>query len=140
MASTIEPMLIVKENYKTFKGFEKDENPTRFYEHIDTVVRGNNSKEDWVKQGQQSVGGVVGAEFRSQALLAIILSLIGIFIYVMLRFETIFAVGAITALAHDTLIALGIYLLLGYQISLPVIAAILTIIGYSLNDTVVVFD
>jgi len=139
-ANTKSLEVIVKENYKTFKGYEKDENPTRFYAHIDSVVRGKNSSEDWVKQGQQSVGGVVGAEFRSQALLAIILSLIGIFIYVMLRFEAIFAVGAIAALGHDTLIALGIYLLLGYQISLPVIAAVLTIIGYSLNDTIVVFD
>ena len=112
----------------------------RFNAHIDAIIRGENSKEDWVIQGQQRVGGVVGAEFRNQALLAIGLSLIGIFIYVMLRFETIFAVGAIAALAHDKLIALGIYLLLGYQISMPVIAAILTIIGYSLNDTIVVFD
>jgi preprotein translocase SecF subunit len=57
-----------------------------------------------------------------------------------LRFEFIFAIGAIAAIAHDVIITLGIFSILGYEISLSVIAAFLTIVGYSLNDTIVIFD
>ena len=63
-----------------------------------------------------------------------------ILIYISLRFEFIFAIGAIAAIAHDVIITLGIFSILGYEISLSVIAAFLTIVGYSLNDTIVIFD
>jgi preprotein translocase SecF subunit len=61
-------------------------------------------------------------------------------IYVSIRFEFAFAMGAIVALAHDVLITVGIFCLLGNQLSLPIVAALLTIVGYSVNDTIVVFD
>ncbi|MBT5735196.1 protein translocase subunit SecF, partial [bacterium] len=63
-----------------------------------------------------------------------------ILIYISLRFEFIFAIGAIAAIAHDVIITLGIFSILGYEISLSVIAAFLTIVGYSLNDPIVIFD
>ena len=86
------------------------------------------------------IGSTISAEFQKKAIISMILAVIGIMIYISFRFEFKFAVAANVALVHDVLIATGIYLLCGRQISLPIIAAILTIIGYSLNDTIVVFD
>lgn len=91
--------------------------------------------------GQEtSVGGLVGAEFSKSAILALIASMIGMIVYISLRYEFAYAMAGIIALIHDVIIATGIFLLLDRQISLAVIAAILTTIGYSINDTIVVFD
>jgi len=87
-----------------------------------------------------SVGSQIGKELRNKGIKAIIWALIGIIIYVSLRFEFSFAVGAIVALIHDVLITIGIYSVLGHELSMPIIAALLTIVGYSVNDTIVVFD
>jgi preprotein translocase subunit SecF len=86
------------------------------------------------------VGPTVGADLRQKALLAVLYSMIGILIYIAWRFEIRFAVAAIAALAHDVLITIGAFSVLGLEFTLPVVAAILTVIGYSLNDTIVVFD
>ena len=134
-ATTKQLEVTVKEGHEKFDDISDS---AGLFAKIDGLVRTN--AEDAPRVAQLSVGGVVGDEFTKQAFLAIFLSLVAIFFYITLRFESIFAVGAIAALAHDTLIAIGIYTLLGNQISLPVIAALLTIIGYSLNDTIVVFD
>lgn len=88
----------------------------------------------------ENVGPKVGAELSGKAIMSIITALILILIYISIRFEFKFALGAIAALTHDVLITLGIFSLLGYEISLPIIAAFLTIVGYSLNDTIVIFD
>ena len=88
----------------------------------------------------EKVGPKVGSELSSDAFLAILSALGLILIYISIRFEFKFAVGAIAALTHDVLITLGIFSLLDYEISLAVIAAFLTIVGYSLNDTIVIFD
>jgi preprotein translocase SecF subunit len=87
-----------------------------------------------------SVGSQVGAELKSRGLKAIIFALLGIIIYISVRFEFAFAMGAIAALAHDVLITVGLFCLLGNELSMPIIAALLTIVGYSVNDTIVVFD
>lgn len=87
-----------------------------------------------------SVGSQIGAELKRKGINAIIFALIGIIIYISIRFEFAFAMGAITALAHDVLITVGIYCALGNELSMPIIAALLTIVGYSVNDTIVVFD
>ncbi len=92
-----------------------------------------------------SVGNLVGAQFQWRALWATVLCFVGIIIYVGFRFEWAYGVAGVVALIHDTLIAGGIYLLVGWftggrQLSLPVVAALLTIIGYSINDTIVIFD
>ncbi|HIE10925.1 MAG TPA: protein translocase subunit SecD, partial [Kiritimatiellae bacterium] len=89
---------------------------------------------------EDSIGPKVGRELQKKAVMAIGFALVGIVIYITLRFEFGFAMGAIVALAHDVLITVGVYCLFGRQLSLPIIAALLTIVGYSVNDTIVVFD
>ena len=86
------------------------------------------------------IGPKIGGELRRAAIMAVLLSLLGLLIYISWRFEFKFAVGAIVALFHDVVITLGIFSLLQYEISLAVVAAFLTIVGYSLNDTIVVYD
>ena len=82
----------------------------------------------------------IGSELSGKAVMAIFSALSLILLYISIRFEFKFALGAIAALTHDVLITLGIFSLLSYEISLPIIAAFLTIVGYSLNDTIVIFD
>ncbi len=86
------------------------------------------------------VGPQVGAQLRSRALLATLYSLLGMLIYLWFRFELIYGIAAVVACFHDTLITVGAFSLLNTEISLTVIAAILTLVGYSMNDTIVVFD
>lgn len=86
------------------------------------------------------VAGVVGNELKQKALIALILGMIAIFFYTTWRFETSFAIGAIVALLHDVLISLGVFALLGRELSLPMVGAILAVAGYSINDTIVIFD
>jgi preprotein translocase subunit SecF len=86
------------------------------------------------------VGPQVGEELTEDGGLAILYSLIGILIYVALRFEYRFAVGSVIALIHDVVITLGVFALFQVEFDLPVLAAVLAVIGYSLNDTIVVYD
>jgi preprotein translocase subunit SecF len=88
----------------------------------------------------EMVGAKVGKDLRKKGILAIIYAMIGILIYITWRFEFIFALGAIVALAHDVMITVGAFSITGKEFTLPIVAAILTIIGYSLNDTIVVYD
>jgi preprotein translocase SecF subunit len=91
-------------------------------------------------KSSETVGPTVGADLRESGSKAVLLSLVAILIYVGFRFRFGFGLGGIAALAHDALISLGLFSLCGRQVSLIVITALLTIIGYSINDTVVVFD
>jgi preprotein translocase subunit SecF len=86
------------------------------------------------------VGPQVGKQLRNQALLATVYSLAGMLVYLWFRFELIYGVAAVVAVFHDTLITIGAFSLANKEITLTVIAAILTLIGYSMNDTIVVFD
>ena len=86
------------------------------------------------------VGPQVGEELTEQGGLAMLIALGAIFLYVMFRFEWKFSAGAVAALFHDVLITLGVFSLIGLSFDLTVLAAILAVIGYSLNDTIVVFD
>jgi preprotein translocase subunit SecF len=88
----------------------------------------------------ETVGPKVGKELQNKAWAAIIVSLFGILVYVSWRFELKFAVGAVLSLAHDVLITVGIFSIFNREISLFVVAAFLTIVGYSINDTIVVYD
>jgi len=89
---------------------------------------------------QEEVGPRIGSELKEKALLAIFWSLIGIILYIWWRFEFTFGLAAVTALFHDILITVGIFSIFGKEISLSIVAALLMIVGYSLNDTIVVFD
>jgi len=95
---------------------------------------------DFGVRNVEIVGPQVGEQLRKQALLAIGYSLAGMLIYLWFRFEMIYGVAAVVAVFHDTLITVGAFSLTNKEISLTVIAAILTLIGYSMNDTIVVFD
>lgn len=86
------------------------------------------------------VGPKIGAELRTDMIFAILVALFGILLYISWRFEFGFAIGAIVALFHDILITLGVFSVLNLELTLPIIAAFLTIVGYSLNDTIVVYD
>jgi|TARA_B110000263_G_C15252689_1_gene484929 preprotein translocase subunit SecF len=88
----------------------------------------------------ESVGPKIGKELQSDALKAIGLALVLILIYITFRFDRYYALGSVMALIHDVLITLGVFSLLDYEINLSIVAAFLTIVGYSLNDTIVVFD
>ena len=88
----------------------------------------------------ESVGPKIGKELQTDALKAIGLALLLILIYIAFRFDRYYALGSVMALIHDVLITLGVFSLLDYEINLSIVAAFLTIVGYSLNDTIVVFD
>ena len=86
------------------------------------------------------VGPKVGAQLRRQAVLATLYALLGMLVYIAFRFEWIYGAAAVIAVFHDVLITLGFFSLFHYEISLTVIAALLTLVGYSMNDTIVIFD
>jgi preprotein translocase subunit SecF len=88
----------------------------------------------------EMVGPRVGEELKRKGILAVLLAVLGILIYVSVRFEFRYALGAVVALIHDSIITVGAFSLMNYEISLPIVAAILTVIGYSINDTIVVYD
>ncbi len=95
---------------------------------------------DFALRSQSFIGPAIGAELLEKAMWAIIGSLAGVLIYIGIRFQFQWGVAALVALFHDTIITLGLFSLFDQQMSLPVVAAYLTLIGYSVNDTVVVFD
>ena len=110
---------------------------------LSTVVLGalqQGVEGDIVMRRVEFVGPQVGEELTEQGILAVVYALIGIFLYVMFRFQWRFSVGAVVALIHDVIISMGILSLLQIEFDLTVVAALLAVIGYSLNDTIVLFD
>ncbi len=98
------------------------------------------NKDDISVERVEMVGPKVGKDLRGKALLSILYAIIGIVIYISWRFELQYAIAAILALIHDVVITVGAFSLLDKEFTLTIVAAVLTIIGYSLNDTIVVFD
>jgi preprotein translocase subunit SecF len=88
----------------------------------------------------QMVGPKVGAELRKKAIMATLYALGGMLVYIAFRFEWIYGLGAVIAVFHDTIITIGLFSLFGKEITMTVIAALLTLVGYSMNDTIVIFD
>ena len=95
---------------------------------------------DFHVMGAQMVGPKVGKELRQKAVLATLYALAGMLAYIAFRFEWIYGLGAVIACFHDTLITIGLFSLFNKEISMTVIAALLTLVGYSMNDTIVIFD
>jgi SecD/SecF fusion protein len=89
---------------------------------------------------QDHIGPTVGEEIRRSAIIASLLSLFGILVYVAFRYEFSFAIGAVIAIVHDVLMTIGVYFLSGREVNATTVAAVLTIIGFSINDTIVIFD
>jgi preprotein translocase subunit SecF len=104
-------------------------------------VKANAITGPFVLLSAESVGPQVGADLQRKALWAVALSTLGMLVYIAFRFRSVpFGVGAVVALVHDTLITVGLLALLGREFNLVVVAALLTLVGYSVNDTVVVYD
>jgi preprotein translocase subunit SecF len=91
-------------------------------------------------RGSESVSAKVGGDLRRRAVQATLAALAGILVYIAFRFEWIYGAAAVFAVFHDTLVTLGFFSLFNYEINLTVIAALLTLVGYSVNDTIVIFD
>ena len=118
---------------------EPDNFAQRIISHLRNAFSSKVLESDFILSIEK-VGPKIGAELSNKAVLAIVSALALILFYISIRFEFNFALGAIAALAHDVFVTLGIFSIMGYEISLPIIAAFLTIVGYSLNDTIVIFD
>lgn len=109
-------------------------------EEKDRILENLKSLGEYRIDKEDKVGASVGKELKTSAIYALGIGAVLIVIYITIRFEFIFALGAIVALLHDLILAIGCIALLQYEINTPFIAAILTILGYSINDTIVVFD
>ena len=96
--------------------------------------------DETIVQRVEFVGPQVGAELRNQGIMAVIYAMGFILLYIAIRFDFFFAPGAIVALLHDVIITMGIFAIFQFEFNLPIIAAILALVGYSLNDTIVVYD
>jgi len=105
-----------------------------------SALREGSTGNDVEQRRVEFVGPQVGDELANDGGLAILVAMFGIFVYVMIRFEWRFAIGAIVATLHDVLITVGLFSVTGLEFDLTVLAAVLAVIGYSVNDTVVVFD
>ena len=120
--------------------FEKknSSNPNLINEIKDNLNKSLGSDLDFRRV--ENVGPKVSAELLKSGIIAIVLSLVAMLIYIWVRFEWQFSLGAIIALFHDVVITLGIFSIFNLEINLSIVAAVLTIVGYSMNDTVVIFD
>jgi len=119
--------------------FEKQSsNDSNFIENIKTKLSSSIGYVDFRRV--ENVGPKVSAELLKSGIIAIALSLAAMLLYIWIRFEWQFSLGAIVALFHDVIITLGVFSLFSLEINLSIVAAVLTIVGYSMNDTVVIFD
>jgi preprotein translocase subunit SecF len=105
-----------------------------------SALKENLSLSPFAIRNVEIVGAKVGGELRNQAIRVTLYALAGMLVYIAFRFEWIFGVAAVLAVFHDVLITLGLFKIFGFEISLTVIAALLTLVGYSMNDTIVIFD
>ena len=107
---------------------------------VANLLAGNFSLDNFTIRNVDIVGPKVGSQLRRQALFATLYALLGMLVYIAFRFEWVYGAAAVIAVFHDVLITLGLFSLFHYEISLTVIAALLTLVGYSMNDTIVIFD
>jgi preprotein translocase subunit SecF len=105
-----------------------------------SAIRDNFYLSPFHLESSDVVGPKIGAELRSQAIIATLCALGGMLIYIAFRFEWIYGLGAVIAVFHDTIITIGVFSLFNKELDLTVIAALLTLVGYSMNDTIVIFD
>ena len=142
----------IKDAFVQYQRLLPTEGQESAVEHLDVKVpfadgdkAAETLKTTFAEQGitllqQDSIGPQIGAELKRKGVKAMLWSFAIMVIYISWRFEFGFAIGALVALIHDVLITLGVYTLLGRQLNLPTLASLLTIVGYSVNDTIVVFD
>ena len=128
-----------KGNDYLIKFEQTDKNKEDFIENIKTQLS-RNLTGNFSFRRVENVGPKVSGELLKSGLIAIVLSLSAMLIYIWIRFEWQFSLGAIIALIHDVIITIGFFSILEFEINLSIVAAVLTIVGYSMNDTVVIFD
>ena len=105
-----------------------------------SALKANYSLAPFAIRNAEIVGAKVGGELRNQAIRVTLYALAGMLVYIAFRFEWVYGAAAVIAVFHDVLITLGLFKIFGFEISLTVIAALLTLVGYSMNDTIVIFD
>jgi len=109
-------------------------------QQVADTITGTYAAQEYRVLKVDEVGPQIGKELQRKAIVATLLALVALIVYVSIRFEFPFAVGAVVAVFHDVLVAVGIFCAMGGQLNLAMVAAVLTIIGYSVNDTIVIFD
>jgi preprotein translocase subunit SecF len=129
-----------KNEYLIYVEQQKGASASEMAKQVEGAISNTLSDYPYEVRKIDTVGPKIGEELRKAAILAVLIALLLILIYIGWRFELVFAVGAILALFHDVMITLGIFSMFNIEISLKEIAAFLTIVGYSLNDTIVVYD
>jgi len=118
---------------------KKSKTDPNFIENIEQKLN-NSIGDDFNIRRVENVGPKVSSELLKSGIIAIVLSLAAMLFYIWIRFEWQFSLGAIAALFHDVILTLGVFSLFSLEINLSIVAAVLTIVGYSMNDTVVIFD
>src|SRR6202012_2485461 len=137
----IEDVVVQKEtDPSSHSEFISIRSPIDTGEKIEAQLMKTMPQAGFTEHKKDKVGKIVGGELAKRSLIALGLGMLGIFIYVTLRFEMSFAIGALVALLHDVIITVGLFSIFGRELSLIMVGAILTIAGYSINDTIVVYD
>src|SRR5438876_1884144 len=130
----------IQESQQGGKSYITVRTPINTSEKVEKQIMQSMPSAGLTVEGSERVGALVGGELARSSLIALGLGILGILIYVTFRFELSFAVGATVALLHDVLITIGMFALLDRELSLPMVGAVLTIAGYSIYDTIVVYD
>src|SRR5881394_208166 len=130
----------IQESTQVGKGYITIRTPLNTSDKVEKQIMQTIPGTGFKVEGSERVGALVGGELAKSSLIALGLGILGILIFVTFRFELAFAVGAIVALLHDVFMTVGVFSLLGRELSLTMVGAILTIAGYSINDTIVVYD
>ena len=116
------------------------DDPRGYSASITQALRQSFGNEAITLEQEETVGPKAGKDLRNRGISAVLISIILVVIYMAYRFDLFFAPGAVVALLHDVAIPMGVFALLGKEFNLPIVAALLTIVGYSLNDTIIIFD
>jgi preprotein translocase subunit SecF len=135
-----EAVMAVRKTSGMFSGWDEIRGSAGLSEAAFGALRETVSIGEFAVLGTENVGPQVGAELRKRGILAVVGAIFGMLAYIWLRFELRFAIGATMAVLHDVLITLGVFAWFGHEFNLTTVAAFLTLIGYSVNDTVVTFD
>ena len=130
----------IQQSQEAGKTFVTIRSPINTSENINRQIKQTMPDAGFKVEREERVGALVGGELAKSSLVALGIGICGILIYVTFRFELSFAIGAIVALLHDVLITVGVFSLLGRELTLTMVGAVLTIAGYSINDTIVVYD
>ncbi len=126
--------------YLIYIGQQKNLSASEMVQQVEKAIKASPAGSSYEILRTDTIGPKIGQELRKATMWAILLSLLIMLIYLGWRFEFVFAVGAVVALFHDVIIVVGAFVLLNYEISIKEVAAFLTIVGYSINDTIVIYD